>query len=89
MVGVGTPFEHERVDEPAVEADPNPHARLGVVGLFGPLLPDGTDVLSPFTHLPRLPAAPTDPAAVVAVTGVAAVLWVAGLVGWRWRDVQG
>ena len=35
MVGVRTPFEHERIDEPAVEAHPYPHAGLCVVGLLG------------------------------------------------------
>ena len=35
MVGVRTPFEHERIDEPAVETHPYPHAGLCVVGLLG------------------------------------------------------
>ncbi len=35
VVGVGAAFEHERVDQPAVEPHPHPHAGLGVVGLLG------------------------------------------------------
>ena len=35
MVGVGAALEHERVDQPAVEAHPYPHPGLGVVGLLG------------------------------------------------------
>ena len=35
MIGVRTPFEHERIDEPAVEAHPYPHAGLCVIGLLG------------------------------------------------------
>ena len=35
MVCVRTPFEDERVDQPAVEAHPHAHTGLRVVGLFG------------------------------------------------------
>ena len=35
MVCVRTPFEDERVDQPAVEPHPHPHPGLGVVGLLG------------------------------------------------------
>ena len=35
MVCVRPSFEYEGVDEPAVEADPNAHPRLSVVGLLG------------------------------------------------------
>ena len=35
MVGLRTSFEHEGVDEPAVEPHPDPHAGLGVIGLIG------------------------------------------------------
>ncbi|MBO0901392.1 anibiotic ABC transporter [Cellulomonas sp. zg-ZUI22] len=64
-------------------------AYVGTVGLFGELLPDGVDALSPFTHLPALPAAPMDWPAVLLVTAVAALLVVAGLAGARRRDVDG
>ncbi|MCC2336316.1 ABC transporter permease [Cellulomonas wangsupingiae] len=64
-------------------------AYVGTVGLFGELLPDGVDALSPFTHLPALPAAPMDWPPVLGVTAVAALLVVAGLAGVRRRDVDG
>ena len=35
MVGVRTSFEHESVNQPAVEPHPGPHPRLRVVGLLG------------------------------------------------------
>ena len=35
VVGVGSPLQHERVDEAAVEPHPGPHPRLRVVGLVG------------------------------------------------------
>ncbi|SFK15372.1 ABC transporter permease [Cellulomonas sp. KH9] len=64
-------------------------AYVGTVGLFGELLPDGADALSPFTHLPALPAAPMDWPPVLAVTAVAVLLVAAGLAGVRRRDVDG
>ncbi|WP_426594108.1 ABC transporter permease [Cellulomonas sp. McL0617] len=60
-----------------------------VVGLFGPLLPDGSDALSPFTYTPQLPAEAMDWTPVVVLTVVAAVLMVAGLAAFRRRDVTG
>ncbi|ADG73479.1 conserved hypothetical protein [Cellulomonas flavigena DSM 20109] len=64
-------------------------AYVGTVGMFGALLPAGTDVLSPFTHLPTLPAEPMAWPPVLAVTGVAVLLVVAGLAGVRRRDLEG
>lgn len=62
---------------------------VGTVGMFGALLPDGSDALSPFTYLPALPAEPMEWPPVVAVTAVAALLVAAGLAGVRRRDLDG
>lgn len=64
-------------------------AYVGVVGMFGALLPDGSDALSPFTYLPGLPAEEMSWPPVVAVSAVAAVLVGAGFAGFRRRDVVG
>ncbi|WP_028046115.1 ABC transporter permease [Cellulomonas sp. URHE0023] len=60
-----------------------------VVGLFGALLPDGADALSPFAYTPQLPAEPMDWAPVIVLTLVASSLVVAGLAAFRRRDVIG
>lgn len=64
-------------------------AYVGLVGLLGGLLPAGTDALSPFAHLPALPAERFALAPVLVVTGTAAVLVAVGLAGARRRDVDG
>lgn len=64
-------------------------AYAGVVGMLGGLLPDGADALSPWAHLPALPAAPMAWPPVLAVLGVAVALGAAGLAGVRRRDVDG
>jgi len=60
-----------------------------VVGLFGAILPDGTDALSPFTYTPQLPAEAMDWPPVIVLTLLAAALVVAGLAAFRRRDVVG
>ncbi|WP_315093186.1 anibiotic ABC transporter [uncultured Cellulomonas sp.] len=62
---------------------------VGVVGMFAELLPDGSDVLSPFTYLPRMPAEPVDWPPVLGVSVVAVALICAGLAAFRRRDVVG
>ncbi|MDM7830370.1 ABC transporter permease [Cellulomonas edaphi] len=62
-------------------------AYVGVMAMFGELLPDGADVASPFTYLPALPAEPMSWAPVVACTLVALVLALGGLAGFRRRDL--
>lgn len=62
---------------------------VGVVGLFGPLLPDGSDVLSPFTYTPQLPAEAMDWPPVLILTVVAVGLIGIGLAAFRRRDVVG
>jgi ABC-2 type transport system permease protein len=56
---------------------------------FGPLvnLPAWTMNLSPFTHIPRLPAAAMSWTPLVILTVLAAVLIVAGAVRFRSRDL--
>jgi ABC-2 type transport system permease protein len=60
-----------------------------LVGLLGPLLslPDWVMDLSPFTHVPLLPAADLTVAPLIALTAVAAALVAVGLAGFRRRDV--
>lgn len=64
-------------------------AYVFVVGLFGALLPDGSDALSPFTYTPQLPAEAMDWPPVLALTLVAAALVAGGLAAFRRRDVVG
>ena len=64
-------------------------AYVAVVGLFAELLPAGSDVLSPFTYTPRLPAEPMQWPPVVVLTVVAVGLIWAGLAAFRRRDVVG
>jgi ABC-2 type transport system permease protein len=62
----------------------------GVVGLFAEVLdlPGWARNLSPFRHVPALPAAPFSALPVVALLGVAAVLLAVGLAGLRHRDLN-
>jgi ABC-2 type transport system permease protein len=64
-------------------------AYVGVLGMFAQLLPDGSDVLSPFTYTPQLPAESMDWPPVLALTVVAVALIWAGLAAFRRRDVVG
>src|SRR5690606_35059899 len=61
-----------------------------VVGMFGELLslPSWTRRLSPFGHIPMLPAEHMDWAPLVVLTLLAAGLVAAGLVGFRRRDLE-
>jgi polyether ionophore transport system permease protein len=58
-------------------------------GLFGDMLglPQWARDISPFTHVPAIPAVDYTPGSTVALVAVAAVLGVVGLVGFRRRDV--
>jgi ABC-2 type transport system permease protein len=58
-------------------------------GLFGDLfrLPQGARDLSPFTHVPALPAADARALPIVALLVVAAALATAGLALFRRRDL--
>ena len=60
-----------------------------LVGLLGPLLelPGWVSGVSPFQHVPRLPAAEFSIVALVVLLGVAAALVAAGLAGFRHRDI--
>lgn len=60
-----------------------------VVAVLGGVLdiPDLVRDLSPFTHVPSVPAEPVAMAPLVALTGVAAVLMAVGVLGFRRRDV--
>lgn len=62
-----------------------------VLGELGPLweLPQWLMDISPFVHSPRLPAPDSTSAGLVPLTLVAAGLIIAGLLGWRRRDVHG
>jgi ABC-2 type transport system permease protein len=75
-----------------------PRAALAAWGLLGacflllylgPLLslPDWVMDISPFTHVPLLPAADLDVVPLIALTGVAAALAAVGVVALRRRDV--
>jgi len=59
-----------------------------VIGFFGQLLelPEWLIDLSPFQHVPSMPAEGFSAGPVLALTGVAAALIVAGMVGFRHRD---
>ncbi|MFI5052755.1 MAG: ABC transporter permease [Acidimicrobiia bacterium] len=60
-----------------------------VIGMFGQLLelPQWVSDVSPFQHVPQLPAADLTLAPLLVLTAIAAVLTVAGLVGLRRRDI--
>ncbi|MFJ9876119.1 ABC transporter permease [[Kitasatospora] papulosa] len=61
-----------------------------VTGYLGQLLgfPGWTNDLSPFGHVPRLPAAPMDGTPLTVLTLVAAALVLVGLDGFRRRDLE-
>jgi ABC-2 type transport system permease protein len=61
-----------------------------LIWVVGPILdaPGWVLDLSPFHHVPALPAAPLDAAPLVALTGVAAALTSAGLFLLQRRDVR-
>jgi polyether ionophore transport system permease protein len=60
-----------------------------VLALIGALLrvPDWVQELSPFDHIPALPAASLDVVSLASLTALAAVLVLGGLVGLRRRDI--
>lgn len=60
-----------------------------VLGLFGELLelPAAVIELSPFAHVPAVPAEELRVVPLVVLTAVALVLAAVGLVGWRRRDI--
>ena len=60
-----------------------------LMAFLGPLLslPDWVLDLSPFTHVPLLPAADLTAGPLIALTAVAAAFTAAGLIGFRRRDV--
>ncbi|MBT0993270.1 anibiotic ABC transporter [Cellulomonas sp. DKR-3] len=60
---------------------------VGVWAMFGEILPDGTDALSPFAYLPSLPADAMTWPPVLVVSAVAGALVGLGLVGVRRRDL--
>ncbi|WP_421742359.1 ABC transporter permease [Cellulomonas sp.] len=62
---------------------------VGVLGMFARLLPEGADVLSPFTYTPQPPAEPMDWPPVLALVVVAVGLICVGLAAFRRRDVVG
>ncbi|MDR7302582.1 ABC transporter permease [Haloactinomyces albus] len=66
-------------------------ALVGVifVGVFGPLLrlPEWVSELSPFTHTPQLPVAEFTAGPLAVLTVLAAALVLAGVAGFRHRDV--
>jgi ABC-2 type transport system permease protein len=61
-----------------------------LVGYLGKILqfPDWMNDLSPFGHVPQLPAQELESGPLIGLTAVAAVLLSAGLAGFRRRDVQ-
>jgi ABC-2 type transport system permease protein len=60
-----------------------------LAAFLGPLLglPDWVMDLSPFTHVPLLPAASFDVVPLLVLTAIAAAFVVLGLVGFRRRNV--
>jgi polyether ionophore transport system permease protein len=60
-----------------------------IAGLFGPLLGLNQVIMdiSPFTHIPKLPAADFTATPLLWLTGIAVVLLIAGLYGFRQRDL--
>lgn len=61
-----------------------------VIGLFGELLqlPQWTLDISPFNHIPKLPGGEFTIAPIVWILAIAAVLTIAGLIGFRQRDIN-
>lgn len=64
-------------------------AAFVLLALFGPIFDLNPFVLdaSPFTHVPRVPASDVTVAPLLALAAIAATLLVAGLAGFRRRDV--
>ena len=64
--------------------------RVRVLSVLGPLfnLPDGVLGLSPFDHVPQLPADDFSAAPLLALSAVAAALTAAGMLGFRRRDLS-
>jgi ABC-2 type transport system permease protein len=64
-------------------------AYAGLIGMFADLLglPDWTVDLSPFGHVPLLPAVGMRWTPIVLLTAIAAALIAVGLVGFRRRDL--
>jgi ABC-2 type transport system permease protein len=62
---------------------------IALITLLGPSirLAQGVLDVSPFSHVPKLPGAPVTVAPLGWLVGVAVVLAVAGLVGFRRRDL--
>jgi ABC-2 type transport system permease protein len=60
-----------------------------IVGMFGPLMNLGQPIMdiSPFTHIPKLPAAEFTATPLLWLTAIAAVVLVVGLTGFRRRDI--
>jgi ABC-2 type transport system permease protein len=60
-----------------------------VIGIFGDILglPEWVRSVSPFEHLPRVPAKPVRAVPVASVCGVALALIGAGFAGFSRRDV--
>ena len=61
-----------------------------VIGQFGGLLqlPEVVMELSPFTHLPAVPAEDLELPPLLVLTGVATLLFLGGFLGWRRRDLH-
>lgn len=59
------------------------------IGILGPILqlPDWAMDLSPFNHVPKVPSADLAAGPLIWLTAIAAALTVAGLMGFRRRDV--
>ncbi|WP_236789947.1 ABC transporter permease [Amycolatopsis sp. GM8] len=59
------------------------------IALYGPVLrlPQPVLDISPFTHVPKLPSAPLTATPILWLTGIALVTLVAGLAGFRRRDI--
>lgn len=59
------------------------------IALYGPVLrlPQPVLDISPFTHVPKLPSAPLTATPMLWLTGIALVTLVAGLAGFRRRDI--
>ncbi len=61
-----------------------------VVAMIGPLLglPEWTNDINPFTHVPRMPAEEFAAAPLLVMTAIAAALFLIGFVGLRRRDMS-
>ena len=61
-----------------------------VIGQFGGLLelPQAVMNLSPFSHVPAVPAEVLDPVPLLVLLALAAALYAIGFLGWRHRDLQ-